>query len=156
VADHEDVPLTERKWQARVVPAKEQQWDTFLNVVQAHDPEASLANTLVRDSAGEAEGVLVHRGGANDAVVMFNAKPGLALKQPTRKGALSVYAGDTQARLEAVRLRSAGYTMTWSASTTNGRLSVALRPDLVWSVRVDGVAILAAPLSVSSEGSRAA
>ena len=40
------VRATERKWQTRIVPAVEQAWDTFLNVVQVFDSGTGRSNVL--------------------------------------------------------------------------------------------------------------
>ncbi len=70
----------EKAFQVRLYPSQEQQWDTFLNVVQVFDKGFKPNNSLLRSkgaTAAEAavEGVLVHRGEAHaDAVVLFGAK----------------------------------------------------------------------------------
>lgn len=71
---------TEKAFQVRLYPPQEQQWDTFLNIVQVFDKGFKPNNSLLRSkdaTAAEAavEGVLVHRGEAHpDAVVLFGAK----------------------------------------------------------------------------------
>jgi hypothetical protein len=107
------VPEAERKWQVRIVPNVDQQWDTFLNVVQAFDAPASLSNSLLVSDNKNAEGVLVRRGGHDDMVLMFNAMPGPALPD-ARKGAGSVFDPMASATLNGVRSRSSGYSVRWT------------------------------------------
>jgi hypothetical protein len=117
---------SEQKWQVRIMPATDQQWDTFLNVVQAYDAGTSLTNTLVRSTGGEAEGALIRRGGHPDALVMFGAAP-------------------------TGRVRTTGYQFQWTASASTTELYLAdLQPGRPWAVRIDGGA--PRPLSTSSQG----
>ncbi|MBX6313378.1 MAG: hypothetical protein IRY99_10755 [Isosphaeraceae bacterium] len=109
-----------------IAPKTTQQWDTFLNVVQVSDPGTQLANTRVQSDGGEADGVLVKRGGLADALVLFGAQ-------------------------QATRVLSAGYTVHWtgSAAQTEAHL-FDLDPSKSWTVRIDGGA--AVVLSVSAQG----
>ena len=140
----------ERKWQVRVVASPEQAWDTFLNVVQAFDSGTERANTLVRSTSGDADGVLVRRGGHPDTLAVFNAIPGPRLKE-SKRGALSAYDPGIDEILRRVRLRSVGYTLQWNASTPQTDvLLFDLNPELGWKVTIGGGDALA--LAVSPRG----
>jgi hypothetical protein len=116
----------EQKWQVRLMPPTDRQWDTFLNVVQAWDAGTTLRNTLVRSAGGEAEGVLVDRAGHPHALLLFGAK-------------------------STARVLTAGYTVRWSSVTTTTDLYLAdLSPAKAWKVRVDGGSAVA--LFVSAQG----
>jgi hypothetical protein len=113
-------------YQVRISPATTEQYDLFLNVVQASDPGTVLKNTLVTSAGGEAQGTLVQRGGLPDTLVMFGAE-------------------------EAQRVLSAGYTATYTAgSSTSTVYLLDLDPSKTWTVRVDGGP--ATRVSVSSQG----
>jgi hypothetical protein len=100
----------EQKWQVRVMPTVDQQWDTFLNVVQAYDSGTLLRNTLVRSTGGEAEGALIEREGHPDTLVLFSAEP------------------------EDRALRS-GYRITWSSDAlTTELLLLDLDPRMYWTL----------------------
>jgi hypothetical protein len=140
----------ERKWQVRIVPSVDQQWDTFLNVVQAFDAPASLSNSLLVSDNKNAEGVLVRRGGHDDMVLMFNAVSGPTLPD-VRKGAVSVFDPMATTTLNTVRSRSSGYTVRWtSSSATTSVLLFDLTRARSWRVSVDGGP--ASALSVSAQG----
>jgi hypothetical protein len=110
------VAASERKWQVRIVPTMERQWDTFLNVVQAFDAPASLSNRLLRSDNATAEGVLVRRGSHDDMVLMFNAERGAVLPD-TRNGAVSMFDPRAESMLNVIRLRSTGYAVRWTSTS---------------------------------------
>jgi hypothetical protein len=140
-----EVHATERKWQARVMPTVDKDWDTFLNVVQVYDSGASMSNSLVRSPGGESEGVLVRRAGHPDALLMFNARPG------ARVPSANPYNPSVQTILKNAHFHTAGFTVGWtsSASTTEVYLP-DLSPARKWRVKVDGQA--ETNLAVSSQG----
>ncbi len=116
----------ELQYQIRIAPTVDRQWDTFLNVVQAYDAGTSLQNTAVRSAGGEAEGVLVQRAGASDALVMFGAK-------------------------QDSRVLTSGYTATWTGGTGAADLYLLdLDPSKQWRVRIDGGQVI--NLAVSGQG----
>lgn len=140
---------SEQKWQVRIMPEREQPWDTFLNVVQASAPGVPLTNTLVRAAQGEAEGVLLERGGAPDTLVLFNARPGPRLPQPALASPPKLDPSVSRLLREAHLLR-AGYTVTWRTATGSTNVFLMdLDPSRKWSARVDGNP---AKLEVSSQG----
>jgi hypothetical protein len=146
------VDETEKKWQVRIVPSTERQWDTFLNVVQAFDSPVSLSNRIVRSDDGTAEGVLVRRGGHEDVVVMFNAVPSSQLPE-TRKGVRWSFDARTGTALTGARLRSTGYTMRWTSSSAATTLLLAdLSPARSWQVTIDGGAPAKLPVSSQAMG----
>jgi hypothetical protein len=70
---------SERKWQLRILPAQNRQWDTFLNVVQVSDIGTRLSMSW--------SAVMMHKqkvcsfvGSVMTTMVMFNAAPGPLLR----------------------------------------------------------------------------
>ena len=122
---NDSILLTERKWQARVMPPTDQDWQTMLNVVQAYDNKFAPDNTLVKSADGLVEGALVKRAGLDDVLVLFSANP-------------------------AQRLLEGGYTVFWTAGGTTQLFLPDLDPSLTWTASVDRVA--AQPLPVSDQG----
>jgi len=143
---------TEKKWQVRVTPAAEAQWDTFLNVVQASDHGLPLTNTLVSSNAGEAQGVLVQRPQHDDVLVLFNAVPGPNLPQPILTNGFSTYNPAVPQILSQVHWLPNGYSVTWNGTPgrTQSVFLVDLSPSATWSASVDGAAPSA--ISVSDHG----
>ncbi|HEU4753127.1 MAG TPA: hypothetical protein VFU47_08460, partial [Armatimonadota bacterium] len=142
----------ERKWQVRVVPGQERQWDTFLNVVQAFDGGAALSNTLVRSAGGEAEGVTVHRGSHPDTLLMFGAVPSPKLKQPPLAATYVIKHDRSLIRLLGTRrLLHQGYRASWTAGAGSTELLLFdLDPAQGWRVKIDEQP--AVPLKVSRSG----
>jgi len=144
------VPPTERKWQVRILPSTEQQWDTFLNVVQVFDGGVNPANSVIRSDDNSVEGVLVKRGGHDDAVVLFNGVPGSALPD-IRKGPLSAYDTRVDTILDGVRVRPRGFTVRWTSGTASTDvLLFDLDRSKSWRVSINGGAATA--LRVSAQG----
>ncbi len=138
---------SERKWQLRILPAQNRQWDTFLNVVQVSDIGTRLSNELVRSDDAQTEGVLVRRVGHDDTMVMFNAAPGPLLPD-SRIGASSVFSPALGAALSRVRVRSSTYSVRWVAGSAHTDiLLLDLNPNLVWWVRLDDASAVALPVS---------
>jgi hypothetical protein len=71
-----DAPASEKKWQVKIAPQFDQDWDTFLNVISVHDTGTMVQNTLVTSAGGLAEGALIERANHNNVLVMFNSKLG--------------------------------------------------------------------------------
>jgi hypothetical protein len=144
------VPPAERKWQVRILPATDQQWDTFLNVVQVFDNGANLANSVLRSDDNTIEGVLVKRSGHDDVVALFNSASGTALTD-VRKGAVSVFDSSVPTTLSRARLRPGGFTVRWtSAAPSTAVMLFDLDRARNWRVSVDGRTPTA--LKVSSQG----
>jgi hypothetical protein len=140
----------EKKWQVRILPHMDRPWDTFLNVVQAYDAPASLSNRLLRSDDQSAEGVLVRRGGHDDMVLMFNARPGSEIPD-ARDGAVSRFDARADSMLDRVRPRSAGYVLRWtSGSAATTVMLFDLTPSTRWQFKLDGGP--ARDLSVSAQG----
>ncbi len=111
---------SEKKWQARVRPGAEREWDTFLNVIQASDGPLRDVR-LVRSADGAVEAALLAGGAGPDCLVVFNARPGVYAPQPPLAGGGSVYSGETAGPLERARLQHDAFTLSWegaSADTT--------------------------------------
>ncbi len=125
-AQVEDFEPFELKYHTVIAPQVEQQWDTFLNIVQVFDAGAVLQNTLLQSAGGEAQGVRIRRGGLADAVVLFGAKP-------------------------EARPLTAGYTVNWTGGAAQTEVyALDLDPTKSWTVRADGGAPTA--LAVSAQG----
>jgi hypothetical protein len=140
----------EKKWQVRILPHMDRQWDTFLNIVQAYDPPASLSNRLLRSDDRSAEGVLVRRGGHDDRVLMFNAAPGPEIPD-ARDGAVSRFDPRANSMLDLVRLRSTGYVVRWtSGSAATTVMLLDLDPSKRWQITTDGGQ--ARDVAVSAQG----
>jgi hypothetical protein len=133
---------SEKKWQVRVTPAAEAQWDTFLNVVQASDHGLPLTNTLVTSSAGETQGVLIQRPQHDEVLVLFNAVQGPDLPQPTLTNGFSAYNPAVPQILSQVHWLQNGYSVTWNGTPgrTQSVFLVDLSPSASWSASVDGAA----------------
>lgn len=117
---------SEKNYQVRITPKTEQQWDTFLNVVQASNPGTALTNVGVQSTGGEASGALIQRAGQADTLVMFGAQ-------------------------EASRVLTSGYTTNWTAGAASTNLFLMdLDPTKSWKVSVNGGA--PTPLAVSAQG----
>jgi hypothetical protein len=65
----------EQRFQTRVFPTEQREWDTFLNVVQVADVGARLRNSYIHSADDAVEGVLIERNGCRDALVLFGAHP---------------------------------------------------------------------------------
>jgi hypothetical protein len=144
------VPAAERKWQVRILPTVDQQWDTFLNVVQVFDDGANLANSVLRSDDKTVEGVIVKRGGHDDVVALFNSASGPALLD-RRKGPVSVFDASVTTTLDRVRVRPGGITVKWTSTTASTDvLLFDLDRTKTWRVSIDGAA--ASTLRVSTQG----
>ncbi len=143
----------DRKWQTRITPKSNQQWDTFLNVEQVYDNGTTLTNKLVKsDDQGSSEGVLISRPGVNDALLMFSATKGTDLPQTPLNGNYQrPYNPNQLAIIGAKRLRKSGYTVS-NVTTTTATTDVYLM-DLdktkKWSISIDGST---SPLTLTSAG----
>jgi hypothetical protein len=130
----------ERKHNTFLHPGVTQAWDTFLNVIQAGTP---VTPSLIQ-VAGEVEGVAVARSGAEDVVLLFNAKPGPRL-------ATAAFDAAHLTILPTVRLRSTGYSVSIPVVGASAFVFlVDLNPATVWTVSIDGAAAVA--LTVSARG----
>lgn len=140
---------SEQKWHTRIVPATEQQWDAFLNVVQVFDAGVFLRNTRLRSREGEVQGVLAQRGGHADVLALFSVRPGPDLPQPTiHDDGVSEYNPAVPGILRGARLLRAGYTVGWTAGSTRTDLFLFdLDPGRRWVASVDGGAESAVRLS---------
>ena len=129
------IPVAERKWQVRITPQVDQQWDVFLNVVQVGDAGVTFSNELLSASSGDASGVLIHVPGGDDTVVMFNAVKGQNL--PAYQKGLA----DIATILEGVRVRSTPYSFGFTSATAASRVFLCdLTPTVAWVAIVDGAA----------------
>jgi hypothetical protein len=109
-------------------------------VIQAGTP---VTPSLIQ-VAGEVEGVAVARSGAEDVVLLFNAKPGPRL-------ATAAFDAAHLTILPTVRLRSTGYSVSIPVVGASAFVFlVDLNPATVWTVSIDGAAAVA--LTVSARG----
>lgn len=126
----------QRKWHARITPASEQPWQTFLNVVQAHGG-SSPADVAMVSSNDQIEGAVVRRTGKPDMVVLFNAQPSGRI-DPLANG-LGTYNAANQMQLRRAHLRSSGFNVQWQSSAGTTRVIIAdLDPAKTWQYRVNG------------------
>jgi hypothetical protein len=137
---------SEQKWQVRISPAREEPWETFLNVVQVSDPGTRLANTLVQSSDGAVQGAVVERANHPDAVLLFNARPSGKLPQPA-----GMKLNPAVSRiLRDAHVARVGATVTWRTGGESADLyALDLDPNKKWSAKVDGAAT---SLTVSEQG----
>ncbi|HLK56000.1 MAG TPA: hypothetical protein VKU00_05535 [Chthonomonadaceae bacterium] len=142
----------ELHWQVRIAPTTEQQWDTFLNVVQVYDNGPQLTNTLIKSSAGEAvEGTLISRSHHNDVLALFSARNSGTAPETVAPNHAAVYNPNMFKLLAAASSLEAGYTVHWTATTAQTDLYLAnLDGNGGWMVSVDNKA--AVPLTVSNQG----
>jgi hypothetical protein len=141
------VRAEQRKWHVRVTGATQQPFETFLNVVQAYGGGAPATTDLVT-SNDRVEGVVVHRSGAPDMVVLFNASAGPRF-EPLPNGLGTNAEGDTL-QLRNSHRRSAGFTVQWQSSAGSTRIVIAdLEPSKSWSYRLNGAGQRALPVSAS-------
>ncbi len=139
---------TEEKWQARIAPAVDAQWDTFLNVVQAYDTGTTLANTMVRSDGGQAEGALIQRGSQDDVLALFSAQMGVQVPVTLPIANVSVYNPNMLAQIGAVRILGAGYSVTWTGGSAQTEVMLMdLDPNRTWTAVVDGNAGISVPVS---------
>lgn len=156
----------EKKWQVRVTPKDQRQWDTFLNVVSVFDEGAKVEARLVTSPGDNVEGVLVSRRkalasaeppgeagstqarGSADVLALFNATPGPPLPQPD-PSVRDNWLAEVPATLETVRLRKTGYSVEWTSAGATEVLVFDLDPSLSWKATLDG---RAAALAVSAAG----
>jgi len=136
----------EQKWQVRIAPAREQPWETFLNVVQVSDPGTRLTNTLVQSADNAVQGVVVERAGHPDAVLLFNARPSGKLPQPNGMKLNPAVAR----QLREDHVARTGATVTWRAAGEAADVYVLdLDPNKKWSVKFDGASTA---MTVSDQG----
>jgi hypothetical protein len=120
------VSAFERKWQTRV--HSNATWETFLNVIQAHDAGVAVSAVLAgSDQIGVAEGGLIRRAGHDDVLVMFGARP-------------------------SGRILTSGYTIRWTAATRTEIYVLDLDPASTWTVSVGGGPSHALPVSPQGLG----
>jgi hypothetical protein len=129
------VRADQRKWNARISPATEQPWVTFLNVVQAHGDAPPAVVDLLTSPDG-VEGTVVRRAGAPDAVVLFNALPSPRIEAlPNGLGSYDIAHTD---QIRRARLRSTGFTIQWQGSTASTQVIIAdLDPAKPWRYRLN-------------------
>ena len=126
-------------YQVRILPAVEQKWDTFLNIVQAHDSGMTLKNTLVRSAEGAVEGALVERPGEHDVLALFGAKPGADIPANPAARGLQPYNPRLLSQLAANRILHGGYRVSWNARSGDTDVYLFdLDPGKTWSASVDG------------------
>lgn len=128
----------ERKYHIAVQPPTIQQWDTFLSVVQRHDGTPNTV-TAVDDPSHSAEGVLITKGTVNRLLV-FNAIQGPDLLGCTRAGSNCNWKTGNVATLDAVRMREAGYSVTFTVAggSTTKALLFDLNPGTEWDYKING------------------
>lgn len=110
---------TEKKYQTRIVPSVEQQWDVFLNVISVRNASVSgtnITSALVQSTSGaEVSGAMIGRSGLPDTLVLFSAEP---------------YAGN--------RVLARSFTVGWTAvGSSTVVYQMDLASDRPWTYSVD-------------------
>jgi hypothetical protein len=119
---------SELKYHVRLWPNGKRDWDTFLNVIQIGTP-GEIEPVRI---PGDVEGVRVSRPGESDVLAVFNAQPSARLEE-------AAFAPSHDEALRRARLRTAGYTVRWTAVAETTDLYLAdLDPGKRWSIQVDG------------------
>ncbi len=147
-------PLSEQngpgKYRIRIGETPNVKMSTFVNVIQAY-ATIPATSTLVQDTTGtKAVGVRITRTGHNDYVVLGNATAGPNLPSTDTSGTYTPNLnGDVNTLLVSGRVRTTGYTVSYTATTTTSKmLFLDLDPTLTWNATVDGGA--ATSLGVTS------
>jgi len=117
---------TEIKFTLKAIPSVQQDWETFLNVVDVYDSGMAPVSTKLNSSAGsDVEGVLLTRSGEPDAVILFSA-------------------------VRSTRMLSSGYTFSYTGTTAKTNLYfLDLDPTKIWTATVDGQSI---PVTINNRG----
>jgi hypothetical protein len=140
-------------YMARVVPTAYRKWDTFTSVVQAGNLTSGVWNESVSSWGGEARGAIIHREGADDVVVLFNARQASDLPPAQTQNAGLIHNPDLLAILAAGRLHTTGFTMEVTTATNSALVHVAdLDMAKNWTVSIDGAAPVAFPVSAAGLG----
>jgi hypothetical protein len=117
----------ELKYHVRVRPRREDDWETFLNVVQVGSPGAVDLVSV----ADQIDGVRVSRPGEADVLALFNAVPGTQLEQ-------THYHSSHRDVLRRAHVRSSGFDVTWIARADETDIYLPdLDSSLRWRVTVD-------------------
>lgn len=133
---------SEKRFQARIIPKSEQDWDTFLHVVQVSDEANGYTNSTVKSSLNEAEGAFIQRPGQNDTLVMFSAKQ--SPKVPSQPY------GDKLQQIAASRVLGTGYTTTiTSVANTTDIFFADLDRTKKWSLTDNSKVV---DLAISDQG----
>ncbi|MHC4712700.1 MAG: putative Ig domain-containing protein, partial [Planctomycetota bacterium] len=141
---------SEEKWQVRIMPAAQREWDPFLNVVQVFDGGADAGVTLVQSTQGEAQGVHLTGRADGDVLVVFNAAWAGRLNIDQEASGRSVYSGLADGLLAQARMHTAGFTVEWTAQdTVTDVFLMDLDPSSEWFIELDGGG--QTPLTVNSQ-----
>jgi len=141
----------DQRYVSRLTPTTYQKWDTVASVMQAGELTPGVSNTKVSSAGGEAKGVLVHRPGVNDVVVLFNARQAADLPPVQTDWNYLRYNPAVMGLLKAGRLHQTGFAVNVTTTTSAATIHLAdLDPSKNWTIRIDGAA--SAPLAVSAEG----
>jgi hypothetical protein len=124
----------QRRWQVRLSPPVQQQWDTFLNVIQIRGEQLSVSAELVRSIDDRIDGALIRRQGVSDMLVLFNALPGQRL--PAHPSGFGHYVDDPSTTSRA-RLRTAGFSIEYVSRKSTDILIADLDPSIAWEINVD-------------------
>ena len=136
------IPVAEeKKYQLRIAPQNDEDWNTFLNVIQVHD-NIPLENTLITSVDGSVEGTLIRREGEHDAALFFGAKPGVKLaKEPF---------GDKLDTIAHSRIISTNFSVSLTSSSQQTDLYFAdLDTGKNWTLYDNTISV---PVTVSSQG----
>jgi|GEM_PF-3770266 len=139
------------KWQIRTRDRDDPDYTTFLDVTQVFKGNVVRAARRVESEQHDAQGVVLQRQGMNDTLVLFNARRGRLLAQPTNGPTGFVTPESNQRYLTCVRLARTGYRVRFEIVTsTADTFLFDLDPSGNWTYSVDDGA--RQPLRVSSQG----
>jgi hypothetical protein len=105
---------SEKKFHVRVQEPGAPDFNTSLTVIRLGDSTGTSVEVV---EAGDVRGVLVHRAGQSDVLVLFNAVAGPKVAQKPRVVGTEPWPVANQAMLAGVRQRTTGYTVTWTSQT---------------------------------------
>ena len=118
----------QRKWDIKAWTNTDQQFNTFLNVVQVGTPYTVNPVTDV----GKCEAAHIVRTGLPDLLIVFNSATAPNLNPVP-------YHASHQGALRIARMRSTGCTLAWTAvGTSTTVIQQDLYPGVTWTRNVDG------------------
>ncbi|KAH3758050.1 Oligo alginate lyase [Pelomyxa schiedti] len=137
-SDEYYIPDTERMYHVVISPSVDRDWDVMLHVMHAWDNEdpLSIGSTVFTNSS---TGVLLHRTGEEDCVVVFNAEKGSILPSPGDP--IGYWDPEVQVMAPQSHLFDAATVISFKAWIQTASLTMYisdLDPLIDWELRIDG------------------
>ena len=130
------VAAGQRKWHVRVAPQSQQDWDTFLNVIEVHQPGGVSNVQLVTSPSEQVEGAIIPGRGAPDVLALFNARPGPQLPMTSTGNGITDPANAS--KLRQAHVRTDGFSVRWTGGAAGTRVFIAdLDSSRGWNIQVD-------------------